>query len=307
MGEGIRINKYLSEIGFCSRREADRLIEQGLVTINKQQPKPGEKVTQKDQVRVDGQLVSKGISTDKKDFVYLAVNKPVGIVCTTDSKNEPDNIVDYISYPKRIFPVGRLDKLSQGLIFMTSDGDIVNKILRAGNKHEKEYLVTVNRPVTQEFISKMSNGLPILGKMTRACKAVKKGTHTFEITLTEGLNRQIRRMCEYLDYRVTELQRTRIMNIKLDVPVGHYRELSKAEMTQIQQSIVDSSKTQEENPKKEKKEYIPFHKRPKPIKEDKKEEGKFKASKTKKSSGKRIGKSKPTTTTNSRSRKHGRR
>ena len=165
MENGIRINKYLSEIGFCSRREADRLIEQGLVTINKKQPKPGEKVSHKDDVRVDGQLVSKGISTDKKDFVYLAFNKPVGIVCTTDSKNEPDNIVDFIAYPKRIFPVGRLDKLSEGLIFMTSDGDIVNKILRAGNNHEKEYLVTVNKPVSPEFISKMSNGIPVLGKI----------------------------------------------------------------------------------------------------------------------------------------------
>lgn len=310
MAEGIRINKYLSEIGFCSRREADRLIEQDLVTINKKSPKPGQKVTYQDEVRVDGQLVSKNVSKDSKNFVYLVVNKPVGIVCTTDTKNEPDNIVDYVAYPKRIFPVGRLDKLSEGLILMTNDGDIVNKILRAGNNHEKEYLVTVNKNVTPDFIKKMSNGVPVLGTMTKKCKVVQRGANSFEITLVEGLNRQIRRMCEYFDYKVTKLKRTRIMNIKLDISVGEYRELTAKEMDEINKSIETSSKTAEPEQKKKKKEYIPFHKRPKLDKqEDEKSKGKpkkFKPSNTKKASGKRIGKSKPVTTSTNRSRKHGR-
>ena len=240
-----RINKFLSEIGYCSRRAADKLIEQGRITINGEVPEMGTKVSDEDDVRVNGKLVSK---PKKKKMVYLAFNKPPGIVCTTDQKREKNNIIDYINYPTRIFPIGRLDKPSEGLIFLTNDGDIVNKILRARNKHEKEYEVTVHKPVTKEFIQVMSSGVPILDTVTRKCQVKQTGKKTFKIILTQGLNRQIRRMCEYLEYDVKKLNRVRIMNIKLDIPVGNYRDFTSKELNQINQAVEHSIKTfKEEN------------------------------------------------------------
>lgn len=235
-----RVNKFLSESGFCSRREADRLIESGRVKINGKIPEMGTKVSSDDLVEVDG----KPIYEPKEDFVYLLLNKPVGIECTTNLKTRK-NIVDYMNYPKRIFPVGRLDKASEGLIIMTNDGDIVNKILRARNHHEKEYLVYVNKPITDKFIHKMSNGIPILDTVTKKCFVEKIDKFTFRIILTQGLNRQIRRMCEFLDYEVLKLKRIRIMNLQLDVPYGKYREATKAEMNELNRLIGDSSKTEE--------------------------------------------------------------
>ena len=199
----------------------------------------GTKVTSEDEIRVDGKLI--GESTEKA--VYIAFNKPVGIVCTTDTSVEPDNIIDFINYPIRIFPIGRLDKPSEGLIFLTNDGDIVNKILRARNNHEKEYLVNVNKPITKEFIEQMSNGVPILDTVTRKCKVEQVTRTRFKIVLTQGLNRQIRRMCEYLDYRVVNLKRTRIMNISLDIPTGEWRDLSEEELIELNRLVADSSKT----------------------------------------------------------------
>jgi 23S rRNA pseudouridine2604 synthase len=237
--QGTRINKYLSETGYCSRREADKLIEQGRVTINGKVPEMGTKITTDDEVRVDGKLITE----PGEEFVYLAFNKPKGIVCTTDTRVEKDNIIDYINYPKRIFPIGRLDKPSEGLIFLTNDGDIVNKILRARNNHEKEYLVKVNKPITPEFIQRMSSGIPILDTITCECKVEKISKYEFKIVLTQGLNRQIRRMCEYLEYKVVELKRIRIMNVNLDVPLGKWRYLTPDEINEIQRSVSPSSKT----------------------------------------------------------------
>ena len=234
-----RINKYLSEAGYCSRRAADKLIEQGRVTINGEVPEMGTKITEGDEVRVDG----KPISSSKEKSVYIAFNKPVGIVCTTDTRVEKDNIIDFINYPKRIFPIGRLDKPSEGLIFLTNDGDIVNKILRARNHHEKEYLVTVDRVVNPEFLHQMRNGVPILNTITRKCEVKQIGKYEFKIILTQGLNRQIRRMCEYLDYRVKRLKRIRIMNVKLDIPVGEWRDLTVSELDEIKRLVASSSKT----------------------------------------------------------------
>ncbi len=234
-----RLNKYLSEVGYCSRRAADKLIEEGRVTINGIVPEMGTKVAPNDEVHVDGKL----IKNTKTSFVYLAFNKPIGIVCTTDTKVEKDNIIDYIKYPKRIFPIGRLDKQSEGLILLTDDGDIVNKILRASNNHEKEYVVTVDKPISQTFIERMSNGVPVLDTVTKTCEVKKLGTYEFKIILTQGLNRQIRRMCEYLDYKVKTLKRVRIMNIKLDVPVGKYRELYPEELKDLNNLLKDSAKT----------------------------------------------------------------
>jgi 23S rRNA pseudouridine2604 synthase len=238
-GEGTRINKYLSEIGYCSRRAADKLIEEGRVTINGKVPEMGTKVMPGDEVSVDG----KPTAEPKEDFVYLAFNKPVGIVCTTDTRVEKNNIIDFINYPKRIFPIGRLDKPSEGLIFLTNDGDIVNKILRARNNHEKEYIVTVNKPVTADFIHKMGNGVPILDTVTRKCQVEQLSKFKFRIILTQGLNRQIRRMCEYFDYRVTRLKRTRIMNIPLDLPSGKWRDITPKELREINRLVADSAKT----------------------------------------------------------------
>ncbi len=236
-----RINKYLSEIGYCSRRGADKLIEQGRVKINGVVPEMGTKIAPDDEVSVDDKLVSR----PDEDHVYIAFNKPVGIVCTTDSGVEKDNIIDYIRYPKRIFPIGRLDKPSEGLIFLTSDGDIVNKILRARNNHEKEYLVTVNKPITAEFIHNMGNGVPIMDTITKKCKVKQTNKYEFSIILTQGLNRQIRKMCDHYYYRVNKLKRVRIMNVELDMPIGKWRHLSKKELQEINASVIDSSKTQE--------------------------------------------------------------
>jgi len=235
-----RINKYLSEVGYCSRREADRLILEGKVTINGKIPEIGTKVEDSDQVEVKGQKIE---NSKKQKNIYLAFNKPVGIVCTTDRRVEPDNIIDFIKYPKRIFPVGRLDKLSEGVIFLTNDGDIVNKILRSRNNHEKEYIVTVNRPINKEFILMMRNGVQILDTITKSCFVKQLGAKKFKIILTQGLNRQIRRMCEALGYRVSSLKRVRIMNVKLDVPKGKYRELRKEELSELNRLLENSSKT----------------------------------------------------------------
>src|SRR6056300_681783 len=223
----VRLNKYLSEIGHCSRRAADKLIDAGRIQVNGQKVVMGQKVTSKDRIEVDGILVE----DHRERNVYLAFNKPVGIVCTTDTRVEKDNIIDYINYPSRIFPIGRLDKMSEGLILLTNDGDIVNKILRARNNHEKEYIVTVNKPVTEEFVEKMGSGVPILDTVTKPCFVEQIHKKQFRIILTQGLNRQIRRMCEFLEYRVVELKRVRIMNLKLDTKVGRYRDLTKKEMT----------------------------------------------------------------------------
>lgn len=235
-----RINKFLSESGYCSRREADKLLNEGRITVNGIVPEMGTKVSFDDEIRVDGKLVRE----KRAKAIYLAFNKPVGIECTTNQRVR-DNIVDYINYPKRIFPIGRLDKASEGLIFMTDDGDIVNKILRARNNHEKEYIVTVNKTIDERFIQKMSNGIPILDTVTRKCKVEQISKFVFKIILTQGLNRQIRRMCEYLGYEVTALKRTRIINISLDIPIGRYRELTQDEIQQLNKLIEPSSKTEE--------------------------------------------------------------
>jgi len=234
-----RINKYLSEIGYCSRRAADKLIEEGRVTINGVIPLKGTKININDEVFVDDILVSRV----EIKHVYIALNKPRGIVCTTDVKAEKDNIIDYIDYPQRIFPIGRLDKASEGLILLTSDGDIVNKILRARNNHEKDYLVRVNKPITEEFINKMSTGVPILDTITSKCNVQKIDSFNFKITLTQGLNRQIRRMCAYFNYEVYKLKRVRIMNINLDLPYGKWRELTEEELNELLSLITHSKKT----------------------------------------------------------------
>lgn len=238
--ENTRINKYLSEVGYCSRRKADALIEQGRVTINGKVPEMGTKVQPGDEVRVNGEL----INSPKKANIYLAFNKPVGVVCTTNPK-EKKNIIDFINYPSRIFPIGRLDKPSEGLILLTDDGDIVNKILRARNNHEKEYVVTVDRLISDDFIERMSNGIPILDTVTRKCEVEQLSKFVFRIVLTQGLNRQIRRMCEYLGFNVVKLKRVRIMNIVLDVPVGKYRNLSEEELEELERLTSDSTKTRE--------------------------------------------------------------
>ena len=237
-GQQTRINKFLSEAGYCSRRAADKLIEQGRVTINGKVPEMGTKISMGDDVHVDGKLISE--PTEKP--VYIAFNKPEGIVCTTDVGVEPDNIIEYINYPKRIFPIGRLDKISEGLIFLTNDGDVVNKILRARNNHEKEYLVNVNKPITKEFIQQMSEGVPILDTVTKECEVEQVTKFRFRIVLTQGLNRQIRRMVEFLGYRVVNLKRVRIMNVKLDMPSGEWRDITEEELEEINRLVSDSAK-----------------------------------------------------------------
>jgi 23S rRNA pseudouridine2604 synthase len=233
-----RINKYLSEVGYCSRRKADELIEKKRVTINGVVPEMGTKVDANDEIRIDGKLIAE----QEKEPIYIAFNKPVGIVTTTDQKREKDNIIDFINFPTRIFPIGRLDKPSEGLIFLTDDGNIVNKILRAGNYHEKEYEVTVNKPITDIFLNGMRNGVPILGTVTRKCKVTKISKVKFKIVLTQGLNRQIRRMSEHFGYKVVKLKRVRIMHIHLDVPVGKWRHLSKNEVDQLYGLVENSRK-----------------------------------------------------------------
>ena len=237
--EKVRINKFLSQSGYCSRREADLLIKQQRILINGAFASMGQKVGLQDQVTVDGEVVQQ--KTNKKK-IYLAFHKPVGIVCTTDTGVEKDNIIDFINYPQRIFPIGRLDKMSEGLILLTNDGDIVNKILRARNAHEKEYIVTVNKPVTAEFVAKMANGIPILDTVTRRCQVEQIHKKQFRIVLTQGLNRQIRRMCEYLGYRVVKLKRVRIMNIQLDVGKGKHRLLHAEELMTLQKKLEHSHK-----------------------------------------------------------------
>ncbi|WP_413112001.1 23S rRNA pseudouridine(2604) synthase RluF [Thaumasiovibrio sp. DFM-14] len=235
-----RLNKFISDTGYCSRREADKLIEQGRVTINGQVAEMGRKVADGEQVCVDDRPLR-----SKERPIYIALNKPTGITCTTE-KHIEGNIVDFIGHRKRIFPIGRLDKASDGLIFMTNDGDIVNKILRAGNNHEKEYVVRVDKPITPEFIEKMGAGVPILDTVTLPCKVSQESRFVFRITLTQGLNRQIRRMCEALGYDVFKLKRVRIMNITIDdLPTGKWRYLSDDEMAQINAMIAESSKTEE--------------------------------------------------------------
>jgi 23S rRNA pseudouridine2604 synthase len=232
------LNKFISETGFCSRRAADEFIDQGRVTINGQTARKGNRVTEKDVVLVDGEPLKK-----KDAVIYMALNKPPGITCTTDLRDK-DNIISFINHKKRIFPVGRLDKPSEGLIFLTNDGDIVNKILRAGNSHEKEYVVTTDKAVTPEFIQRMSAGVRILGTLTRKCEVKQEGKNRFRIILKQGLNRQIRRMCEALGYSVVTLKRVRIMHIQLDkLPPGHWRYFTPEEIRKMESLLANSSKT----------------------------------------------------------------
>ena len=236
----VRLNKYISESGFTSRREADKLIESGKVKVNGETAVTGLKVSSGDVVEVCGKVIS-----NHQKPVYIALNKPVGITCTTESKVK-GNIVDFVKHKQRIFPIGRLDKDSQGLIFLTNDGDIVNKILRAGNNHEKEYIVTVNKNINPEFIKGMSNGVPILGTVTKKCRVTQENKRTFRIILTQGLNRQIRRMCEYFGYTVTKLERVRIMNVKLGkLKIGQWRDLTPQELKEINNLIKSSKKEAE--------------------------------------------------------------
>ena len=234
----IRLNKYLSQIGYCSRRNADKLITEGKVNVNGKIAELGTKVISDDKIVVEGVLIKKG----QKDMVYIALNKPKGIVCTTDESIEKNNIISFINYHKRIFPIGRLDKNTEGLILLTNDGDIVNKILRSKNNHEKEYEVSVNKSLTNDFIQKMSSGIPILGTKTKKCSVKKIKKNKFKIILTQGLNRQIRRMCNYLDYKVTYLKRIRIMNITLSTSPGKWRYLTQNELEDLNSLLENSSK-----------------------------------------------------------------
>ena len=247
----IRLNKYISASGICSRREADRYIEQGNVIINGRKAKIGDRVSARDKVTVNGRFIE---PAKTEDIIFIAFNKPVGITSTTEA-NTDGNIVEYVNHPSRIFPIGRLDKDSQGLIFLTNNGDIVNKILRAGNEHEKEYVVTVNKPITDEFITSMATGVPILGVMTKKCAVTKEATFVFRIILIQGMNRQIRRMCEHFGYEVTKLERIRIMNVGLKgLPVGDWRDLTEQELAGIYKLIKNSTSTEVgSSPKKNKK------------------------------------------------------
>ena len=235
---GIRLNKFISESGLCSRREADKYIENGNVFINGKKAKVGDRVMVGDKVKVNGHELE---PRSGDDLIFIALNKPAGITSTTE-EGVRDNIVDYVNHPKRIFPIGRLDKDSQGLIFLTNDGDLVNKILRAGNNHEKEYIVTVDKPLTDQVIQGMANGVPILGQVTKKCKVTKESSNVFRITLIQGLNRQIRRMCEHFGYEVTKLERVRIMNISLKgLPLGDWRDLNPSEMEGLFKLLEHSS------------------------------------------------------------------
>lgn len=239
--ELINLNKFISSSGFCSRREADKYIEQGRVTVNNEPAFAGTRVTSHDKVEVDGEPLK---GKKKQSTIYIALNKPVGITSTTDLKDKT-NIISFINYPKRIFPIGRLDKDSDGLIFLTNDGDIVNKILRAGNFHEKEYIVQVDKAITPDFIKQMSNGVPILGKLTQKCVVKQESNKRFRIILTQGLNRQIRRMCQHLGYKVVTLTRIRIMNVKLDkLAPGHWRLLNQHEIDGLNDMVAQSDKTE---------------------------------------------------------------
>ena len=229
MSEGIRINKYLSEIGYCSRRQADKLIEQGRIMVNSKEAVMGYKVQKDDVIHVDGEKIKQ----KKSKRIFIALNKPKGVVCTTNAGVEENNIIDFIKFRERIFPIGRLDKTTTGLILLTNDGDTANKILKTAYNNEKEYLVRVNRPISEDVLKKMSEGVAIVGKKTRKCKVEKLKSTEFKIILTQGLNRQIRRMCEYFDFRVISLKRVRIMNIKLDVKEGKYRLLNDKEISEL--------------------------------------------------------------------------
>lgn len=241
-GNGIRLNKFISDSGYCSRREADKLIEQNRVTINGKPSELGTRILPGDEVRVDGKRIHSS-APNKTDRVYIAYHKPVGITCTTE-RHIAGNIIDAIGHKKRIFPIGRLDKDSEGLIFLTSDGDIVNKILRAENAHDKEYIVTVDKPLSGQFAELMAKGVPILDTVTKPCKVTIQSQHVFRIILTQGLNRQIRRMCEHLGYTVKKLKRTRIMNVQLGaLPPGQWRDLTQDEMTAINRAVAGSNKT----------------------------------------------------------------
>lgn len=252
----INLNKFISSTGICSRRDAEKLIVEGRVTINGKPTQLGNRVAEGDVVKIDGKPLK-----SKPKTLYIALNKPVGIVCTTDSK-ERKNIVRFVGHPQRLFPIGRLDKPSEGLIFLTNDGDIVNKILRAGNNHEKEYIVTVDKPINDRFVQRMSNGIPILGTVTKKCKVEKITATKFKIILVQGLNRQIRRMCEYLGYNVQTLKRTRIMNVTLaNLKVGEWRELTTKELNEINNLVSSSVKTEDasnqQQPKKQPKKKQP--------------------------------------------------
>lgn len=239
MDQSISLNKFISDTGYCSRREADNLISAGRVLLNDRPAVLGNRYKPGDTVEVDGSLVT---AAKKDKCVYLALNKPPGITTTTELHIK-DNIISFVGYPKRIFPIGRLDKDSEGLIFLTNDGDIINKILRAANNHEKEYIVKVNKPISTAFIQQMSQGVNILDTWTLPCKVQMMARQAFRITLTQGLNRQIRRMCESLGYIVVGLQRVRIMNVRLDkLPLGKWRHLTDAEITFLKESVADSSK-----------------------------------------------------------------
>lgn len=233
--DSVRLNKAISDSGSCSRREADKIIEKGRVTINGKLGGLGDRVMPEDEVRVDGKLI-----TENENLVYIMLNKPVGITCTTDTRFK-GNVVDFVKHPERIFPVGRLDKPSEGLLLMTNEGNIVNKILRAGNSHEKEYIVKVDRPVTDDFVIRMGSGIPILDTVTKRCKVERISRFEFRIILVQGLNRQIRRMCEYLGYEVVALKRIRIMNLELgDLPIGEWRDLTPQELKTLKDSVKDS-------------------------------------------------------------------
>jgi len=221
-----RINKFLSEVGYCSRRQADGLIEQGRIYVNKKPAKMGMKVSEDDLIEVDGEKINQS----KKKKIFIALNKPRGVVCTTNAGVEENNIIDFLNFPERVFPIGRLDKSTTGLILLTNDGETANKILKTANDNEKEYLVKVNRPIPLSVLKEMSEGVPILNKKTKKCVVEKIKTNQFKIILTQGLNRQIRRMCDYFDYKVVSLQRIRIMNIKLDIPEGKFRILTDNEI-----------------------------------------------------------------------------
>ncbi|MEX2593801.1 MAG: 23S rRNA pseudouridine(2604) synthase RluF [Anditalea sp.] len=291
----VRLNKFISETGLCSRREADRFIIQGSVFINGRKAVVGDQVKVGDRVQVNGNELE---PRRGEDIVFIALNKPVGIISTTE-KGVRDNIVQFVHHSKRIFPIGRLDKDSQGLIFLTNNGDMVNKILRAGNKHEKEYVVAVNKPLTEAAIQGMANGVPILGVTTKKCKVIQEGIHIFRIILTQGLNRQIRRMCQHFGYEVTKLERVRIMNINLKgLPTGNWRDLTESEMSIIYEMVEGSSSEDVKKPKP-----TPAAKK---VLKGNKEEGlsQKKSPVSQNSSSKRDGKSKISNKTDGKSRKN---
>ncbi len=259
--DSVRLNKAISDSGYCSRREADTLIEKGRVTVNGEKSTLGDRVMPGDEVRVDGKLI-----TENTAEVFIMLNKPVGITCTTDTRFD-DNVIDFVNHPERIFPVGRLDKPSTGLLLLTNEGDIVNKILRAGNAHEKEYIVKVDRHVTDEFLKRMGSGIPILDTVTKRCKVERVSRFEFRIFLVQGLNRQIRRMCEYLGYEVVALQRIRIMNLELgDLPVGQWRDLTAEELKTLRDSVKDSDGQPKVYGKEERKENKEKRQKPENIK-----------------------------------------